>query len=312
MIAVVPVREGVLPAGADETVSEASGRVIVVGSDSTAAASMLARYASQVWNLETTPGLDAGTTAGLVVSALSHIGAVNDSVLVPASPDGRDLAPHLAVRLDRPLFAAAIEVSASRVSVPVRGGLAIVDHHPDSAFVATLQVGVRSADEAERTATVTSLSSVLPGSSRQTPVGVESIEVLPPDAATIDLGEAPRILGGGAGLDGAARFESLAEVASLLDASMGVTRVITDRGWVGHERQIGTTGVVVDPDLYISFGVSGAVQHTSGLGRPDRIISINTDPHCPMMQMSDLAVVSDANQVLDQLLEVLRERAAQS
>ena len=82
---------------------------------------------------------------------------------------------------------------------------------------------------------------------------------------------------------------------------MGATRVITDRGWVEHQRQIGTTGVVVDPSLYVAFGISGAVQHTAGLGAPDHIISVNTDPHCPMMQMADLAVVADANAVLDEL-----------
>ena len=87
---------------------------------------------------------------------------------------------------------------------------------------------------------------------------------------------------------------------------MGATRVITDRGWVGHERQIGTTGVVVDPSLYIAFGISGAVQHTSGLGQPDHIISVNTDPHCPMMQLADLAIVSDANEVVAALIEKLQ------
>ena len=86
---------------------------------------------------------------------------------------------------------------------------------------------------------------------------------------------------------------------------MGATRVITDRGWVGHERQIGTTGVVVDPELYVAFGISGAVQHTSGLGDPRHVISVNVDPYCPMMQMSDLAVVSDANAVLDELERLL-------
>ncbi|MCU1390297.1 MAG: Electron transfer flavoprotein alpha subunit, partial [Ilumatobacteraceae bacterium] len=80
--------------------------------------------------------------------------------------------------------------------------------------------------------------------------------------------------------------------------------VITDRGWVGHDRQIGTTGVVVDPALYIAFGISGAVQHTSGLGQPDHIISVNTDPHCPMMQLADLAIVSDANAVVAALIEL--------
>ena len=129
--------------------------------------------------------------------------------------------------------------------------------------------------------------------------------MLEPDAATIDLAEAPRIVGGGAGLDGAARFEQLARLGEVLGASVGATRVITDRGWIGHERQIGTTGVVVDPDLYVAFGISGAVQHTSGLGQPQHIISVNTDPHCPMMQLADLAVVADANLVLDELRGLL-------
>ena len=82
---------------------------------------------------------------------------------------------------------------------------------------------------------------------------------------------------------------------------MGATRVVTDRGWVGHERQIGTTGVVVDPQLYLAFAISGAVQHTSGLGQPDHVVSVNVDAHCPMMQLADLAVVADANAVLDEL-----------
>ena len=128
------------------------------------------------------------------------------------------------------------------------------------------------------------------------------VEVLPPDVTTMDLAEAHRILGGGAGLDSAERFEELTRVATLLGGSMGATRVITDRGWVPHVRQIGTTGVVVDPDLYLAFGISGAVQHTAGLGDPDHVISVNTDPHCPMMGMADLAVVADANATLDELL----------
>jgi electron transfer flavoprotein alpha subunit len=134
---------------------------------------------------------------------------------------------------------------------------------------------------------------------------------LPPDASTIDLAEAPRILGGGAGLDGPVRFEQLAALGRSLGASVGATRVITDRGWIGHERQIGTTGVVVDPQLYLAFGISGAVQHTSGLGQPEHIVSVNTDAHCPMMQLADLAVVADANEVLAELVGLLAETRAE-
>ena len=101
------------------------------------------------------------------------------------------------------------------------------------------------------------------------------------------------------------RFDQLATLGAIIGASVGATRVITDRAWVGHERQIGTTGVTVDPDLYIAFGISGAVQHTSGLGRPQHIVSVNTDAFCPMMQLADLAVVADANAVLDALVDQL-------
>ena len=129
--------------------------------------------------------------------------------------------------------------------------------------------------------------------------------VLPPDPATIDLAEATRIVGGGAGLDGPARMTQLGRVGAALGASTGATRVLTDRGWAAHERQIGTTGVVVNPRLYLAFGISGAVQHTSGLGNPDHVISVNTDGHCPMMQLADLAIIGDANAVLDELERVL-------
>ncbi len=129
--------------------------------------------------------------------------------------------------------------------------------------------------------------------------------MLPPDVRTMDLAEARRIVGGGAGLESEARFGQLDRFAASIGGVMGATRVITDRSWVHHDRQIGTTGVVVDPVLYLAFGVSGAVQHTSGLGHPDHIISVNTDPHCPMMAMSDLAIVADANETLDELLRLI-------
>ncbi|MBU6315034.1 MAG: FAD-binding protein, partial [Acidobacteria bacterium] len=110
---------------------------------------------------------------------------------------------------------------------------------------------------------------------------------------------------GGAGLDGPERMAQLSRIGAALGASVGATRVLTDRGWVPHERQIGTTGVVVDPRLYLAFGVSGAVQHTSGLGQPEHVVSVNTDAHCPMMQLADLAIVADANETLEELERLL-------
>lgn len=230
-----------------------------------------------------------------------------DLVVLPASANGRDLAPRLAAVLRWPLVAGAIAVSPRQVTVPRASGRALADVQLDGPFVATLQPGVRAAvrNGGDRSGE----PDVIDVSAAADTHGVTVLEVLGPDAATMDLSEAPFILGAGAGLGTSRAVEDLAAVADALDASLGATRVVTDEGWVAHERQIGTTGVVVDPRVYVAFGVSGAVQHTSGLGNPDVVISVNTDAHCPMMEMADLAIVADAPAVVAELRRRLADGA---
>jgi electron transfer flavoprotein alpha subunit len=299
MFAVIPIRAGELPSGGAEAVCEAGGRVVLVGEQVAAAADALVGVAVEIWLAETGVFAPAGWTEGLA-DFLSG----EPQLVLPGCADGRDLAPLLARRLGRPLLAGAIEVGPAKVRLARRGGLMVEESALPVAFVATLVPGVRGVEPpTDVQPTVHHLSCAVDGAG-----DAVSIEVLPPDLATMDLAEAPRIVGGGAGLDTKGRFDQLTSVAAAIGASVGATRVITDKGWVGHERQIGTTGVVVDPELYLAFGISGAVQHTSGLGQPDHIISVNTDPHCPMMQLADLAIVSDANATLDALLVALTER----
>ena len=114
----------------------------------------------------------------------------------------------------------------------------------------------------------------------------------------MDLTEAKRIVAGGQGLGSKECFDLLGQVGTAMGASLGGTRVASDAGWIPLERQIGTTGVAVNPRVYMAFAISGATQHTCGLGHPDHIISVNTDAGCPMMAMADLAIVSDATAVL--------------
>ncbi len=300
MIALVPVRDGVLPAGAPDAIAEAAGRVLIAGSGTSSAT--VDGIASEVHLIELGPVEIARWAAALapIIESLPD----NDIVILPHSADGRDLAPRLAALLDRPLLSGATEVSAHRVRVARRGGLELHELRPTGSFVATLQPGTRGALAIGGLPVVHHLDvGSEPG--QMAFHDAEVIEVLPPDVQTMDLTEASRIIGGGAGLDSNDRFDQLDRFAVAIGGVMGATRVITDRSWVHHDRQIGTTGVVVDPDLYLSFGVSGAVQHTSGLGHPDHIISVNTDPHCPMMMMSDLAIVADANETLSELLDLL-------
>lgn len=299
MIALVPVRDGVLPSDATECIGECSGRVLLMGSGTDEAASSLAGLIVQGWRAE------VGTWAPAAWAAMVAPWLIDEpAVVLPGSPDGRDLAPRVAHILARPLFAGAIEIRPHRITVSRWGGQVLEDLALGGPYVATLQSGVRgeTAPDADAPATVWQLVDLPTPATKVADAQV--VEVQPPDAATMDLSEAPHIWGGGAGLDSAIRFDQLAELGLRLGASVGATRVITDRNWIGHERQIGTTGVVVHPRWYVALGISGAVQHTSGLGDPDHIISVNTDAHCPMMQLADLAIVADANAVLDALIEL--------
>lgn len=296
-----------MPAGGAEAVAEAGGRAILVGSG-TAAPELVAELtgiATDVRLLELGDFHPAAWAATL--APLLHD---EPTVLLPSSPDGRDLAPRLAALLQRPLHAGATSVSTRRIDLARNGGRELHTVAPGPEFVATLQPGVRGVVPAANTAAPT-VTVLQPDDGGRTESDPTVTAVLPPDPATIDLAEAPRIVGGGAGLDGPDRIAQLTAVGTAISASMGATRVVTDRGWVPHARQIGTTGVVVDPQLYLAFAVSGAVQHTSGLGNPAHIISVNTDQHCPMMQLADLAIVADANATLAALSQLLTtERVA--
>lgn len=300
VVAIVVVRDGQLPAGARETVAEAGGAALLAGSGTGKAADGL-DVASRVWLLEV-PSVAPAALAGTLAQALA--GA--DMVLLPTSPDGRDLAPRLAVILGRPLLAGAVRCAPDEVEVTRLDDRLSVRVGVDGPVLVTLRPGRRGTLEPANSTQVSTLSLDI----REASWDAESVAVLQPEPGVVDLAEARRIVGGGAGLvppgaDGAAVMRLLADVGAALGASAGATRVVTDAGWMSYGRQIGTTGVSVDPELYIAFGISGAAQHVGGLGAPEHMVSVNTDPSCPMTAMSDLGIVADAPAVLSKLAERL-------
>jgi electron transfer flavoprotein alpha subunit len=300
VLAVVVVRDGQLPAGADETVAEAGGAALVVGSGTSEAAGRL-DSASQAWVLERSCVAPAA-----LASALAHVLSGINMVLLPASPDGRDLAPRLAVILGRALLAGAVRCAPDEVELTRLDDRLSLRVAVDRPVVVTLRPGSRGRPEPVAPAEVTALPPAEPGAGPD----AESVEVLQPEPSTADLAEARRIFGGGAGLvpagaDGAAMMRLLADVAAALEASAGATRVVTDAGWMSYDRQIGTTGVTVSPELYVAFGISGAAQHVTGLGAPEHVVSVNTDPSCPMTLMADLGIVADAPAALAELADRL-------
>ncbi len=282
MLALIPVQEGVLAVGAEETVAECGGKCVLVGSGVAEAADLLVGVATEVRLAEVgqyRPMAWSQTLAPLLVG--------EGTIVVPGSADGRGLAPHIAATLSRPLVTAAATVSEAE-AVVVEGDIEF-DVAFDRAVVVMIP-GIRSVVRSELPASVSmvDLDLAIDGS-----LDATLVEVLPADPATLDLSTATRIVAGGAGLKAQANLELLRSTGLLFGASLGATRVLTDAGWLEHARQIGTTGVEIDPDLYITVGISGAVQHIMGIGNPDHVISVNTDATCPMMNRADLALVTD-------------------
>lgn len=135
--------------------------------------------------------------------------------------------------------------------------------------------------------------------------------ILPPDPSTVDLSEAERIVGGGLGVGGPDGMAQLQELAELLDATLGGTRVAADRGWLAQNRFIGTTGKIVSPKLYLAFGISGAGQHVAGIGDSELIVAVNTDRTSPLLKMADLGVIGDLHEIVPLLLRKLEDAMAE-
>lgn len=347
-VAVLVARSGRLPGGARDAVVEAGGQAIVVGDGAREGAASLTPPV-RAWWYDTGVGFRPAAMAALLAPALEDI----PLVVLPATPDGRDLAPRLAAVLDRPLLAGASEVAVELVggggseiavefvgegvgkstststsggspdrtgmTVRVRASLSRLDDRvlvPATAavpVVATLVPGPRDAATVPNGGPGADIRplpvTARPATEAAVPADPEVLAVLAADPATMALDDARRVMGGGAGLvrpgeepgRAAAAFDLLADVASALGASAGATRVATDAGWAPTWRQIGTTGVSIDPDLYVAFGISGAIQHVGGLGSPRHVVSVNTDSSCPMTAMASLGLVTDARALLVEL-----------
>ena len=226
-----------------------------------------------------------------------------------ASAQGRDLAPRVAVALAVSLASDVIELELSGdalvVKHPVYVGKAIATLHlTGTPALASIRPGAVTAAEAPRTARLeTAAPAQDPAASR-----VKVREMLPRGDAKLDLGEAPVIVAGGRGLRAAENFKLVEELAAAFgNAAVGATRAVTDDGWRPATDQIGQTGRMVNPNLYVAVGISGAIQHLAGMRSSRTIVAINRDKDAPIFKLADYGIVGDLFEIVPRLTEEIRK-----
>lgn len=235
-------------------------------------------------------------------------------VLAHATPNGRDCMPRLAAQLHLPFLSSCLSLDVQDDAIfalrSIYEGRAYVQTrtalHGHSAL-ATLIPGVRGIptlkpNDESSALEVRHYTSELPQSNER----VRRIALQAPSAEEVELDAAERIVAGGRGI-GQSGFASIATFAHSLGAAVGATRVATDLGWIEHARQIGATGKIVRPKLYIACGISGAAQHTSGMSESQTVIAINPDRSAPIFALADLGLLGDANQILPLAAILLEE-----
>jgi electron transfer flavoprotein alpha subunit len=254
----------------------------------------------------------AGSLPGVpVASAIAKAvadGNGPDLLMLGTTYDGRDIAARLSVAVDRPVITNNIDLEldgdAIVVTEPVFGGTKLVKTKFTAAgpHIALFRPKSFEASEAGGgAATVASLEVTDPGTAKVTNSHVE-------EATGPKLDEANVVVSGGRGLGEASNYEMIETLAKLLKAAPGASRAIVDAGWVPYSYQVGQTGKVVKPTVYIAAGISGATQHLVGMKGSKNIIAINKDPEAPIFSVADLGIVGDVHKVLPKLIEALQAR----
>ncbi|KDA54714.1 electron transfer flavoprotein subunit alpha [Thermoanaerobaculum aquaticum] len=232
------------------------------------------------------------------------------AVFLGATALGRDLSGRLAAKLKvgclPDVTALKWDGDTLQAVRPVYSGkaLATVDGGHAVPVVVTTRPNVFAAQKSPTTAEVVSLPAVAVSG------GYRVKEVVTSQGGELDVAEADIIVSGGRGLRGPENFALIRELAKVLGAAVGASRAAVDAGWIDHAHQVGQTGKVVSPTLYIACGISGAIQHLAGMSSSKVIVAINKDPEAPIFKVADYGVVGDLFQVIPALTEEIRKLKA--
>ncbi len=275
-----------------------------------AAATALGRYgAAAVWRAQHPllktyqPEAYVAAVEGVVRQA----GAA--AVLLAGDAVGRDLAPRLAYRLAGSLATEVVDLKADGGRLvflkPVFGGKAQAWLAPVRG-TAMATVKARAFDPAEATEQAPAAVHEVAVTLSEAEQASRVVDAIREATGGLKLEEARIVVSGGRGLGGPAPFTDLQALAELLGGAVGASRAACDAGWVPASWQVGQTGTVVAPDLYIAVGISGASQHLAGIANAKHVVAINTDPDAPIFKRAHTGIVADYRTVVPALIAQLR------
>jgi electron transfer flavoprotein alpha subunit len=289
-LAAVVVGEKVAPLGAE---LESFGPDLVL----TASHPDLARYAPMAFTR-------------LLAAAAAACSA--DVVLAPATALGRDVAARLAARLGAAFASDCVAVRAGadgalKAVRPVYSGkaLATASLGKGAPAVLTLRPNVFAAGPAKPLSGSCQVREIAP-SPAPGDGAVKAIELRMPETVEQDVAEADIVVSGGRAMQGPENFSHIRALAEALGGAVGASRAAVDAGWIEHRYQVGQTGKVVSPKLYIACGISGAIQHLAGMSSSKVIVAINKDGDAPIFKIADYGLVGDLYAVVPALVAEIR------
>ncbi len=233
-----------------------------------------------------------------------------NAVFFSATAMGRDLAPRVAAKLGvgglADVTGLTLEGETFVATRPVYSAkaFAIVDTAGKTPQVISLRPNVFAAEETGGNAEIVKLDGLT--------LSIRAMvkELVSSEGGELDVAEANIIVSGGRGLKGPENFALMRELAGLLGAAVGASRAAVDAGWIDHSHQVGQTGKVVSPTLYIANGISGAIQHLAGMSSSKIIVAVNKDPDAPIFKVADYGVVGDLFQVVPAMIEEIKKLKA--